>query len=143
MNKIKYVFTAITFIVFLTSIFLTECDVADNRLQIVNKSSSAISYDYSTSGEINPDSNRIFWYLSNQILPNKTQRVSLLGSKNMWVKEIENSKTKKISIFIFNVDTLKKHKDMDFILKRHLYEKFEYSISDLEKIDWTIKYFKK
>lgn len=127
----------------LALILLTGCDFADNRLQIVNKSSIAISYDYSTSGEINPDSNRIFWYLSNQILPNKSQRVTLLGSRNMWVKEIENSKTKRLSIFIFNVDTLIKYENMDFILKSNLYEKFEYSISDLEKINWTINYFSK
>lgn len=127
----------------LALILFTGCDFADNRLQIVNNSSSAISYDYSTSGEINPDSNRMFWYLSNQILPNKSQRVTLLGSRNMWVKEIENSKTKRLSIFIFSVDTLKKHENIDFVLKKHLYEKIDYSINDLEKNDWTINYCKK
>jgi hypothetical protein len=142
MNKTKCVLKIITFII-LSFIFVTSCDLADNRLQIINNSSSTICYDYSTSGDINPDSNRLFWYLSNQILPSKTQNISLLGSRNMWIKEIENSKTKRLSIFLFNVDTLKKYEDLNFIIKNSLYEKFDYSISDLEKNNWIINYMEK
>jgi hypothetical protein len=60
--------------------------------------------------------------------------ISLLNSQFMNIL----SKNKKLNLFIYNVDTLRKYQFIDTLINRKMYKRLEYSERQLEELKWVI-----
>lgn len=133
---------------FLLVIFSSLCgcyDVTTNhQLSLTNKSNRNISILYSNLAEQPLTENNVAYYTNdrNVIYPDSCSEIIQLGGKNAWHNYIEKSQSKKLYIFIFETDTLKKYEgvySMENFVNRHKYLKlFCYSEIDLNKIAWRI-----
>ena len=122
-------------------------DVTTNhQLSIKNESKKQLSILYSNTDANLKNENNIAFYTSdwNTIKPDSSRDIVILGGKDAWHDYIEKSKTKKVFIYLFETDTLKKYdgiNSMDDMVNQHKYLKlFSYSEQELDRINWQIKY---
>jgi hypothetical protein len=141
-NKIIYIFLVVI------CYFFYGCnDVRTNhKLSLTNKSDKKVSILYSNLVDKILTENNVAYYISdwNVIKPDSTYDIVKLGGKDAWHNFIEKSKTKKLLIYVFESDTLKKYDgvySMEDIVGYHKYLKLLlYSEKDLDKIDWQITF---
>jgi hypothetical protein len=86
-----------------TALMLVSC-FGDARLDVINQTSSQITLEHNATEELEPH------------MLNHTE---YSGS---WPKFFRASKSKKLYLFVFNFDTLKKYKDTNFLVDRRLIE---------------------
>jgi hypothetical protein len=119
--------------------FSCTMDSWDSSLQIRNKSKKAIVFVTSTDMVINRFNN-VEYYLIEPIRPDSIKRATLFN--NDWNHYIDNSYNKKLNIFFFDIDTLKKYMNMDYIVRNNLYnKKMEITKAELEKRKFIITFF--
>jgi hypothetical protein len=124
-------FLAKTFFVVL---FLTSCDRFDARLKIHNKSGKTIFVI--TSETENPSKyNGVEYYKLRNIPPDSSDTKLLINIT--WNDYIKHSFNKKLNLYVFDLDTLLKYKNIDSTLKHPIY-KFEIPLKELEEKDWNI-----
>ena len=116
------------------------CDYTDNRLKIKNNSNFAIALDYSTDTILVQEIKKIDAIISDKIMPGEIVNQSLPGSSNAWPFLIKRSKNNKLNIFIFNIDTLLKYNNWEYIRNQRLYKRYELSEEELNKSDWIVEY---
>ncbi len=144
MKKIFFKFLII--LIFCFSIY--GCyDVTVNRgLSITNKSDAKVSILYSNRVNKQLTENNIAYYISdeNVIQPDSTYDITILGRNNPWHQYINEGKTKKLFLYVFNVDSLKKFEgvySMDDLINQKKYLKvIKYSEEELNKINWKITF---
>lgn len=119
-------------------IFNISCDHFDS-LPIINNSKRYIFYDCSYDSIPDfPSRGKKEFYENNKTFPNDTNRNTLIGS---WKRYVKESKYKKLFVFIYDYDTLKKYNNIDTVKQKRLYVKrYAYSYEDLESMNWTITY---
>ncbi|MGE5473168.1 MAG: hypothetical protein ACM3UU_02985 [Ignavibacteriales bacterium] len=116
----------------------------DNRLNIKNNSENRISVEVCQDSTLTiNDVNHIEYYLSNFIEPDKEINESIVGGKNEWDNFICSSTNKKLNIFFFNLDTLKKYNDFNIIISNKMYQHYEFTKQELEQLNWQITYSEK
>ena len=128
----------------LTELFLITtlfgCDYEDNRLVITNSSTKPVAVAFSndtTELIMNPAE----YYILTALNPNETRHFSKPGSPDVWLYYVRTSNFKKLSIYFYDIDTLKKYLNMDYINQNKLFiDKIDYSEEELNKINWMIKY---
>lgn len=121
----------------LTSLIFYTCDYSDTKLTITNNSSKSIVIDYSEDSLLT-SVNSVEYYIAKQISPREKKTVFHRG---LWSNYIKNSKKKKIFFFFFDIDTLKKYNNMEFIRTHKLYtKKLGLTEKELDKINWQIEY---
>jgi len=132
----KYIFILITAVLFV------GCDYYDNRLVIHNKTNLTIVVETSLDTiPIMPCENKVEYYYRESILPKNKRTFAFPGKVKEWSQYISKSKNKKLNVFFYNVDTLKKYEDMDFINRNRLYiKKKAFTESKLNKLKWIIEY---
>jgi len=119
---------------------------SDGRLKVLNKSTADISVFYSNGN--NEIGNSIDYYLryDNVIKPDSIYTLQKRGKKDEWNAYIATSPERKISIYIFAVDTLKAYdglETMRSLCYHHKYlKKFTYTKSQLDKDNWKIVFSK-
>lgn len=116
------------------------CDYTDNRLKIRNNSNHAIAFDYSIDTVLEQESKKIESIISDKIMPGETVSQTMPGSANGWPFLIKRSKNNKLNVFVFEVDTLLKYNDWEYIRTRKLYKRYEYLEEDLNRTNWTVEY---
>lgn len=116
------------------------CDYTDNRLKIKNNSSYSIAFDYSTDTVLEPEIKNVNAVISDKIMPGKIADQSLPGSTNAWPFLIKKSKNNKLNVFIFNVDTVLKYNDWEYIRNHRLYKRYSITEEELKRTNWTIEY---
>jgi hypothetical protein len=110
----------------------------DDRLRIVNQTNDLISvYYHSDTVPEYPSINATQLYLRDSIRINDTVRLTAYDPKP-WSYFFERSKNNKLNLFIYSMDSLKKYKDIDTLIRRKIYKKVEYSERQLEKLNWVI-----
>lgn len=128
-------------IYFFLFLFLFSCiyETDDDRLKIVNKTNYEFSLNYNLKDTIPeyPSVNHTEYYSENLVNVGDTVSVSEEQWKT-WPSVIGNSRTKKLNLFIYSNDSLKKYKEIDILIKRKIYKRLEYSVSELEKKNWTV-----
>lgn len=138
--SIKNIFYFFILFILLT----TSCDYVDNRLNIKNNSENRISVEVCQDSTLTiNDVNHIEYYLSNFIEPDKEINESIVGGKNEWDNFICSSTNKKLNIFFFNLDTLKKYNDFNIIISNKMYQHYEFTKQELEQLNWQITYSEK
>lgn len=109
----------------------------DYRLQIKNASQRAITLRYcDDSIPLSKEFENISVYDISEIKPSDTKSI---WNKRQWDKELTYSYNKKLNLYFFDIDTLKKYSDMDKIVKNKLWIKqMSVSKEELEKNNWVV-----
>src|SRR5690606_26619651 len=119
-------------------IFLSACDYYDNRLQIVNHSNGEIAVEtYQDTVPDFPSINKTEFYLKKTAMPEDTLELTEIG-KNGWPFLIARSKNKKLNLMVYSVDSLQKYQSIDTLIKRRLYDRYEFSEDELKDKDWIV-----
>jgi len=90
--------------------------------------------------------NSIYYNLRDSIIAKSSKTFSKPSglNKDGWSIEIKNSKDKKLKLYIFNFDTLKKYKSMYSINQIVEYKLFDtilaYTEEQLDSANWKISY---
>jgi hypothetical protein len=127
---------------------LLGCDPIDDKLVINNNSDEPAFYAWSPRNKLNElyeeglDKYNIQVAYTNYVreIPPNTKQVQILtGAGKAWERYIrDNCDEEKIHIYIFNIDTLEKY-DWKTVIESNFYsKKMEFSIKDLEKLNWEI-----
>jgi len=125
----------------LALLFLSSCiyESFDSRLKIVNQTTGDFSLDYSISDTIPeyPSLSKTAYYLSDTVGRKDTMSLDEADGKD-WPFAIDGSKTKKLNLFIYSLDSIKKYKEIDTLINRKIYKRLEYSKEELEKSNWIV-----
>ena len=119
-------------------------DYYNNMLSIQNNSNKKITVLYTNT--INPSTeNNVEFYTSEHyiILPTETKTIVKRGRANAWHEYISEGKEKKLFIYFFSADELKKYNGdiMNDLVRTGNYLKLiEYSEKELDAINWTLTY---
>lgn len=120
-------------------LFAGTCGYYDNRLQIINDSREVITVDYSEDTILDNRSNEnIRYFIRDKVFPGDTIRKIMPGSQHGWQSIIQRSVNGKLNLFFINVDTLLKYNDWEYIKENKLYKRREFSIDELEELNWTL-----
>ncbi|TKC09097.1 hypothetical protein [Pedobacter frigoris] len=127
-----------SFIIVVLGIFLSSCayDPGDKRLQITNNTGHQISYEYGAD-TVPYTNNLIEYYLSTVIYPNESMNIPENDAN--WPAFVSNSRYGKMYLFIYELDSLRKYDSIDTVNKKGIYRRMEYSLDELEKLDWKIE----
>lgn len=131
-NKLFYLFIII--------ISLTGCIGAylNDKLKIQNNWDKPIAVLYSTDSSVFKHSNYDY-YTSVAVNPDSIRPIYIYA---YWEEIIDFSVSKKLYIMFYDVDTLNKYKDMDYVIKNqlHLYKR-GYSKQELIDRNWIVNFF--
>jgi len=117
--------------------FIVSCDTYD-FIDLINECDAEIACDYSLdTTPIFPSVNHTDYYISNSIEKGKSNRFTKSGS-NGWKRFIDESPRKRLSIFIYQTDSIRKYESIDSLKFKGLYNRIDYSVSDLEKLGYEI-----
>jgi len=105
----------------------------DARLKIINRTNHEISFDYNID--------TVPKYPSTK----RDRPITYIGdtshvpeNRDNWPAAIERSNNKKLNLFIYNVDSLKKYNEIDLLIQKGIYKRFSYSREELEKSNWIV-----
>ena len=119
-------------------LLLCACDHYDRRLEIINNSNSEVAVEiYSDTLPDFPSVTKTEFYLSHGVLPEDTSKLTKMG-KNGWPFAIARSSNKKLNLVIYNIDSLRKYRSIDTLIRRNIYKRHEFSEHELEKDGWRI-----
>lgn len=114
------------------------CDYYDHRLVVINKSEHPISAeDFRNLYPRAEDFNSADYYIETEILPNAKGNLMKSG-RNAWQASVESNSNKKLNLFVFNTDTLRKYNDMDYVLDNKLYSVYSFTLEELENMNWEV-----
>lgn len=120
-------------------IFFSSCfyDSGDSRLNTANQTNHEITVDWNTDTvPENPSVNHTGFYLINKISVNAN--LDQPEDNANWPRFFDKSLGKKLHLFIYNVDTLKRYNSIDFLKERRMYKRVDYSEEELEKLNWQV-----
>jgi hypothetical protein len=107
----------------------------DNRLEIVNQSDFVIS----VNGGGDNSFGDVGYYLTQKIEPQQSKRIT---SFNGWETEIKANTNKKLVIYVFSIDTLKKYMDQlevkEIVRLRKYNARYAYSKEQLDSLNWKV-----
>ncbi|MCX6304073.1 MAG: hypothetical protein NT040_03805 [Bacteroidetes bacterium] len=116
--------------------FSCTTDSWDSSLQIRNRSKRTIIYVTTTDTAITRF-NTAEYYLGKPIPADSVKRATLFN--NDWNHYIDVSYNKKLNIYFFDADTIKKYMNMDYIVGNNLFiKKMEITKTELEKRKFII-----
>jgi len=125
----------------LALLFLSSCiyESFDSRLKVVNQTDGDFSLNYNISDTVPeyPSINKTAYYLRDTVGRKDTMSVQEESWKS-WPVVIDKSKTKKLNLFIYSLDSIKKYKEIDTLISRKIYKRLEYSKDQLEKSNWIV-----
>lgn len=123
---------------------LLSCDTLDDKIKIVNKTSKKISHDVSFEHN-DTVFNHFLTYIDESILPKDTFPVMMFG-ENSTVKNLRNSKSKKIIFNFYYTDTINVYRKKYLSMYKYYCDKggFKHLELDERQMDsckWTINVF--
>lgn len=112
--------------------------VGDNRLKIINHTDYPFTIGYYTDTVPEyPSVNHTQVYIRDSINVSDTIEV-VEHSRKPWPWFLERSKNKKLNLFIYNINDLKKYGSIDTLIKRRIYKRLQYNESELDSLKWVI-----
>jgi hypothetical protein len=137
--KIKEEMKGKTLLMIILVPLLTGCTTWDSSLQILNKSKRTIVYMTSLDSTITRFAKAEF-YLGRPIFPDSVQRATMFYVT--WDFYADSSYNGKLNLWFFDIDTIKKYMDMDYIVRKNLFvKKKEISKAELAKRKYIITFF--
>lgn len=127
------------FLVMVIFVFSCVADSWDASLQIRNSSKRTIVYLTTPDTVIN-GFNSVEYYLQEPIFAGSIKRATLFN--NDWHHYIDISYNNKLNIYFFDIDTLKKYMNMNYIVRNNLYiRKMGITKAELEMRKFIITFF--
>lgn len=117
-----------------------SCMMFDSRLEVHNMTSNSIVVE--GFEDTIPDLNKTFftrYYLLNIINKGERLNVSREEGVNSWPRLIKRSKNNKLNLFIFQVDSIKKYHEIDSLILKKIYTRYEFTNEELEKNGWKVE----
>jgi hypothetical protein len=137
----------IQIIIFLTFLF-SSCDPTDNKFTIVNKTGRPIFYDTSPFDTIEGASvfkpfykiinNDTLWIESDYFIKPMGEKTIMVMSD--WEEMIEDNYNGKISVFIFDADTLQKYRWNVIKSDNKFIDRYKFGIEELKEKNWKVVY---
>lgn len=130
------------------SYILISCHFSDNRLHFNNQSNYTVSVSNSAYYS-DTLLNTIFYNIRDTIMPGEKKIFKKPSNikQNGWSIEIENSKDKKLKLYVFRLDVLKEYFSIYTINQIYKYglcdTVLSYSEHQLDSMDWQVNYFGK
>lgn len=122
----------------LVLMFLSACDYYDNRLQIVNRTNGEITAGtYSDTIPDFPSIGKTEFYLRIRTVPDDTLELTAIGKKG-WPFTIARSKNKRLNLIVYSVDSLRKYQSIDTLIKKRIYNRYEFSEQELKDKNWIV-----
>lgn len=135
--------------ILLLSIIVCSCDTFDSKLIIHNASDQTLYYTYSPYERLDSFYKKTareqgaFTYLNCiDEIPSKTKKERRrMGRGNVWERYINGvCEDKKLRIYTFNIDTLKKYSFKNVADNNRYIQKKEVSVDDLNKTNWIVTF---
>lgn len=140
MVRIKLSYLKYYIVTFLIVIALSNCDYSDNRLMFINNWNKPVSIEYSNDTIPNGE-DFIEYYLANSINPRTAKTLYKRGSSNAWIEFIKQNKDLQLTIFVYDLDTLTKYRDMELINNNKKYiDRISLTLDELNKSDWKFNF---
>ena len=115
-----------------------SCDYFDDRLKIVNKSSTPICYDFASDTILPfPSISKKEFFLGRRINEGDSQNISIPGSQRQWIFEALKSKDSILSIFVFDYDSVVSN-NWDSLILTKSYKRIDTKLSVLQEQDWRV-----
>ena len=117
---------------------------ANHQLSIINKTQKDIAVLYSNNISPVAKKNNVAFYLSDQSItrPDSTRDIIRLGGKDAWHNYIEEGKAKKLFLYVFDTDTLKKYNNVysmyELVSQHRFFKLLTYSENYLNKVNWQV-----
>ena len=120
-------------------------DVVNNYdMLLINKSDKEISLLYSNDVLPELDENQVAYYLSDQSVtkPDSSRIIFKPGGKSAWHDYIEKREAKRLYLYVFETDTLRKYNNgltMHDLVEHHKFiSTLSYTEDELKKNKWKI-----
>ena len=122
-------------------LLLTNCDYSDVRLTFFNHWNRPVSVEYSNDSIPN-SMNLVEYYLANSIKPGESKILYKRGTSTAWLDYVKDNKDLQLYLYVYDLDTLSKYHNMDFIRKHKLYiNKIQLTLDELNKSKWKINFY--
>ena len=130
---------------------ISSCDPADNRLMVVNNSSTDIYVFYSCDSSLkniqmlrngyfsNEKGDSIYIQADEYVQKMSTQNIPRKGFR-AWKHYLANCVNGEIHFFIYLDSAVNKHTEEELKNRRMYVKHFVYSLDELEKNSWKIRY---
>lgn len=137
-SRLDFKFVLICF--FALVFLVVSCDPTDNKLKVLNTAEFPIFCLYSFNENLSLlDSTVVEPYSGEGIKVNETY--SLRGYLLDWEAAINRESTdKKVRIYIFSEDSVKKYSWKNLIEEKKHNKKYVLSIPDLKQLDWIVEF---
>ena len=127
----------------LCSTLAVSCDYYQS-VDIINETSYDVSVEYFNDLS-DSTSNNNEYYINNPIYKRSTGSISKMGSTNAISDYINEGPEKKLYLYVFKTDTVKKYKrvfNLNELIRQHKYYQLnEFSEEQLKNADWKIRIY--
>ena len=128
-------------VLILCSTLAVSCDYYQS-VDIINETSYDVSVEYFNDlSDSTPNNNE--YYINNPIYKRSTGSISKMGSTNAISDYINEGSEKKLYLYVFKTDTVKKYKrvfNLNELIRQHKYYQLnEFSEEQLKNADWKIR----
>jgi len=127
-------------------LILASCEYMDPHVTVINQSKHAIGIEHASDTIPYRNSlNTAAYYLSpnsrfrQSAFPSDTVRLTVWG-KQGWLDTVKHSRNKKLNLFVFSLDSVRKYQNMDTIKSKHLYQRISLTEHQLKAQNWVIKF---
>jgi hypothetical protein len=133
-------------LIVVSAIFFYSCvyDVVNYEMLLINKSNKEISLLYSNDVFPELNENEVAYYLGDQSVtqPDSSRVIFKPGGKSAWHDYIEKGEAKRLYLYVFETDTLRKYNNdlrmHDLVERRKFIRALSYTEDELKKINWKI-----
>jgi len=135
----KNILTRLLLLLALSSI---GCDPVDNRLVIVNESDKPLFFKYSLDGSM-PEKSP-YWEgfeldeIDDMVRPHSEKKMEIIANWETFIRD--NFKDETFYLFVFDLDTLKKHPWPVVRATENYLHKYEIEVEALKEMNWRIIY---
>ncbi|PTS94217.1 hypothetical protein DBR11_23865 [Pedobacter sp. HMWF019] len=113
-------------------------DPGDSILQVVNHTGHDVSIEWEKDSIPSyPAFNKTEYYLENPTYNNDTLSAGESGRFG-WKRFITQSKNKKVNLFVYKMDSLRKYNSIDYLNEKRIYKRYSYTKEELEKCNWIV-----
>jgi hypothetical protein len=121
------------------ALFLSSCvyDPADSRLTIINNSKNGYFIITKVDTALSTRGYGARHFSEKDLLSGDTLDL-IEPEANGWHIVFNSNQKAKLYIFLYNRDSIKKHRNIDELTKTKTFEMLEYTEGELDKLDWKV-----
>lgn len=123
-------------IIILLTMMLASCETYD-FIDVINECETEVVVDYGLDTIPHFENGTREYYLTQGISNGETERFTQQGV-NGWERYMKENNRNSIFIYIYRLQDIQEHENIDSLITKNLYEKMEITIIELEQNDYDI-----